>query len=150
VIIRSYRALGIDLQRLVFEDMSAHFDVYPQLPEYGTRKGPDPCIDHRRVPNLERFFSRFGVELPADRDASHYSGGDIVVWQGGADRHIGIVVPGPGERASERWVVHNLDRGPVWEDCLFDFEVVGHYRYDGANKVPRKLASFEAFYGDES
>lgn len=143
VLIRSYRALGIDLQRLVYEDMSLHFNAYPQLPEYGTRKGPDQNIDHRRVPNLQRFFSRFGVELPADRDTGHYSVGDVVVWQVGSDRHIGVIVPGPGDRASERWVVHNLNRGPVWEDCLFDFEVVGHYRYDATNKVAHKLASYE-------
>jgi uncharacterized protein YijF (DUF1287 family) len=145
VVIRSYRALGIDLQQLVFEDMSSHFNAYPQLPEYGMRKGPDSNIDHRRVPNLQRFFSRFGVELPADRDVGHYSLGDVVIWQVGSDRHIGIVVPGPGERVSERWVVHNLNRGPVWEDCLFDFEVVGHYRYNGATKAPRKLAASESF-----
>lgn len=134
VVIRGFRAVGIDLQQLVVEDMNAHFKAYPQLPEYGARKVPDPNIDHRRTPNLQRFFARFGEDVSELRDPAAYCIGDIVVWQVGRDRHIGIVVPGPGERGAERWVVHNLNRGPVWEDCLFDFEVVGHYRYDGTRR----------------
>jgi hypothetical protein len=135
-VIRSFRALGIDLQRLVIEDMTAHFKLYPQLPEYGPRKAPDPNIDHRRVPNLQRYFGRFGEEVAELRDPASYCIGDLVVWQVGRDRHIGIVVPGPGERSDERWVVHHLHQGPVWEDCLFDFEVVGHYRFDGSRQTP--------------
>jgi len=53
VLIRAYRTLGVDLQRLVHEDMLANFDQYPKL---WTLKAPDPNIDHRRVPNLECFF----------------------------------------------------------------------------------------------
>ena len=132
VVIRSFRVVGIDLQQLVHEDMLENFKVYPQI--YPEREA-DPNIDHRRVPNLQRFFSRFGESLPGSRESSDYSVGDLVIWQVGRDRHIGVVVPGPGARAEERWVVHNLDkRGPVWEDCLFDFEVVGHFRYDGTKK----------------
>lgn len=142
VVIRSFRALGIDLQQLVIEDMTSHFKLYPQLPEYGARKAPDPNIDHRRTPNLQRFFARFGEVVPELRDPASFSIGDIVVWQVGRDRHIGIVVPGPGERSAERWAVHNLNRGPVWEDCLFDFEVVGHYRFDGSRRKPEVAGTF--------
>lgn len=131
VVVRSFRAVGVDLQEVVHEDMSANFKLYPQL--YPERES-DPNIDHRRVPNLQRFFSRIGESLPGSRDVMDYSIGDIVIWQVGRDRHIGIVVPGPGQRAEERWVVHNLNAGPVWEDSLFDFEVVGHYRYDGSTR----------------
>src|SRR5262249_46309452 len=46
-IIRAYRSLGIDLQRLVHEDMARHFGVYPKLWHLSA---PDPNIDHRRVP----------------------------------------------------------------------------------------------------
>jgi len=130
VIVRGYRALAIDLQRLVNDDMSANFKAYPDI--FKASK-PDPNIDHRRVPNLERFFKRHGEELPASRDAHNYAVGDIVVWRVGEEKHMGIVTPGPGERSDERWVVHNLDRGPVWEDCLFEFEPVGHYRYDASH-----------------
>ena len=57
VLVRSYRAIGIDLQRLVHEDMSADFDAYPR--NWGLSR-PDTNIDHRRVPNLRRFFERHG------------------------------------------------------------------------------------------
>jgi uncharacterized protein YijF (DUF1287 family) len=50
VVIRALRtALGIDLQRLVHEDMAAHFSSYPTIWQ---RKSPDSNIDHRRVQNL--------------------------------------------------------------------------------------------------
>src|SRR5678815_6081467 len=48
LIVRAYRALGVDLQVLVHEDMRDHFAEYPQA--WGLRK-PDRNIDHRRVPN---------------------------------------------------------------------------------------------------
>lgn len=128
VVVRAFRAVGIDLQRLVHEDMSAHFKAYPDI--FNATK-PDPNIDHRRVANLERFFKRHGEELSATRHASDYAVGDIVIWRVGSQKHIGILVPAPGDRPEERWVVHNLDRGPVWGDDLADFEVIGHYRYGG-------------------
>ena len=49
VVIRAYRKLNIDLQKLVHEDMKAHFDLYPH--KWGLTK-TDKNIDHRRVPNL--------------------------------------------------------------------------------------------------
>lgn len=56
VVIRSYRKIGIDLQKLVHEDMKANFSQYPSQRIWGLRK-PDTNIDHRRVPNLEAFFT---------------------------------------------------------------------------------------------
>ena len=62
VVIRAYRdAFGIDLQRAVHEDMAAHFAAYPR--HWGLQR-PDRNIDHRRVPNLERFWQRAGADLP--------------------------------------------------------------------------------------
>ncbi|MEM8985067.1 MAG: DUF1287 domain-containing protein, partial [Pseudomonadota bacterium] len=49
VLVRSYRALGIDLQQRIHEDMRAAFEQYPQ--RWGLSR-PDTNIDHRRVPNL--------------------------------------------------------------------------------------------------
>jgi uncharacterized protein YijF (DUF1287 family) len=77
VVVRSYRALGIDLQRLVHEDMSARLDEYPDHWEL-TR--PDPNIDHRRVPNLQTFFERNGDVLPNSQDPTDYRPGDLVTW----------------------------------------------------------------------
>jgi len=139
LVVRSFRALGIDLQQLVHEDMSQHFREYPQI--FG-RKSADPNIDHRLGPNLQRFFRRSGAELSTtdeqgrqlpSRDPIDYEVGDVVAWRlSGGRSHLGIVVPGPGDRDDEKWVVHNIGSGPVWEDCLFDFKVIGHYRYSGA------------------
>tara|TARA_B100001093_G_scaffold115711_1_gene108085 strand:- start:5044 stop:5877 length:834 start_codon:yes stop_codon:yes gene_type:complete len=132
LIVRSYRALGVDLQQLVHEDMSEHFRLYPQLWE---RKGPDRNIDHRRVPNLQRYFSRFGKVLDNSHSLDDYDIGDVVTWSlpyGAAEQagsHIGIIVPGPGARSGEKWVVHNIGSGPKWEDKLFDYEIAGHFRF---------------------
>lgn len=129
VIVRSYRALGLDLQKFVHEDMAAHFNEYPQL---WNLKSPDPNIDHRRVQNLQRFFARHGTELPATRDPADYQPGDVVAWSlANGQAHIGIVVPGPGERRGEPWVVHNMGSSPKWEHALIDFPILGHYRYNG-------------------
>jgi uncharacterized protein YijF (DUF1287 family) len=140
VIIRSYRALGIDLQQLVHEDMKALFHLYPQI---WNASEADPNIDHRRVPNLQRFFSRFGTEIEVNEEGvkiQDFNWGDIVVWRlpDGAT-HLGIVVPGPGKRREEMWIVHNKSEGPKWEDVLLEYQVIGHYRYDGIDIAPHSF-----------
>ena len=147
LVVRSYRTLGVDLQQLVHEDMSAHFRLYPQLWE---RKGPDSNIDHRRVPNLQRYFSRFGKILEKSHSLDDYAVGDVVTWKlpyGAAEQagsHIGIVVPGPGARGNEKWVVHNIGSAPEWEDKLFDYEIVGHFRFAPLHETMTASASRKA------
>ena len=127
VIIRAYRALGIDLQEKVHEDMAANFSEYPSLWGLGR---PDPNIDHRRVPNLMRFFDRYGQVLDISSEAADYRPGDIVCWNlGGAITHIGIVVNRPSLRWEGFQVVHNIGAGQVVEDCLLDYRIIGHYVY---------------------
>lgn len=127
VIIRSYRELGIDLQELVHLDMDKNFRLYPQL--WG-QTGTDTNIDHRRVPNLQRFFKRKGQEIPVTKRMEDYEFGDIVVWNlHDGESHIGIVVPGPGSHSGEKWVVHNAGEGTCWENSLFSYTVRGHYRF---------------------
>lgn len=129
VVIRSYRAVGIDLQRLVHEDMTAHFGEYP--PNWGLRR-PDANIDHRRVPNLQRFFERHGTALPVSEVASDYLPGDLVTWMlPGNLPHIGIVVDGRSRDGARPLVVHNIGAGPRAEDILFERPITGHYRYAG-------------------
>jgi len=127
LIVRSYRTVGIDLQLDVHEDIKRNFYSYPQLYQ---AKGPDTNVDHRRVKNLQRFFGRNGETLATSLDSQDYAVGDVVIWNllDGA-KHIGIVVPGPGAKKAEPWVVHNIGNGPVWEDKLFDYPIDGHYRY---------------------
>jgi uncharacterized protein YijF (DUF1287 family) len=127
VIVRSYRQMGVDLQVLVHEDMTENFRVYPQLWD---ATGPDTSIDHRRVPNLQRFFERKGESLPHSRNAADYKPDDIVVWSlANAETHIGIVVPGPGDLAGEPWVVHNMGSGVKWENVLFENAPQRHFRF---------------------
>lgn len=128
VVIRAYRALGVDLQRRVHEDMRGAFSEYPQL--WGLR-APDTNIDHRRVPNLQTFFRRRGAERPRSPDARAYEPGDLVTWMlPGNLPHIGIVAD---LRTAEGrpLIVHNIGRGPEVEDILFRFPITGHYRYRG-------------------
>ncbi len=136
LIVRSYRTLGIDLQELVHEDMRHHFRIYPQL--WGLTQ-PDSNIDHRRVPNLQRYLSRHGKEVtPGNTEASteNFNYGDVIVWRlPHGDTHMGIVVPGPGIRKGEKWVVHNIGSGPQWENKLLEYQIVGHYRYHGDVRV---------------
>jgi len=127
VIIRAYRKLGVDLQQLVHEDMKSIFSKYPN--NWGLTK-TDRNIDHRRVPNLMVFFKRHGTELLITKKADDYRPGDIVCWMlPGNLTHIGIV-SNQRNKADTRWlIVHNIGAGQVLEDCLFSFEIIGHYRY---------------------
>jgi len=127
VVIRAYRKLGIDLQREVHEDMTAHFNLYPDI--WGL-SGPDPNIDHRRVPNLMKFFQRYGIEKEITQNPEDYQPGHIVCWNlGGSVTHIGIVVDRKSGDGKRYLVVHNIGGGQVLEDCLFDFRIIGHYIY---------------------
>jgi uncharacterized protein YijF (DUF1287 family) len=128
VIVRSYRrALGIDLQRLVHEDMSADFEAYPQ--EWGLSR-PDPNIDHRRVLNLQAFFERHGEVLPISDDQRAYEPGDLVTWMlPGNLPHIGVVIDRRSQDGQRPLIVHNIGSGPMVEDILFEFAITGHYRY---------------------
>jgi uncharacterized protein YijF (DUF1287 family) len=121
--------MGIDLQREVHEDMLAHFELYPGI--WGLHK-PDRNIDHRRVPNLMTYFTRHGLVKPISEEAEDYLPGDIVCWNlGGALTHIGIVADSLCPERSRPMVVHNIGRGQVLEDCLFNFRIIGHYSYHG-------------------
>ncbi|WP_338766669.1 DUF1287 domain-containing protein [Massilia sp. METH4] len=117
VIIRAYRAIGIDLQQRVHEQMRAE------------KKATDRNIDHRRVPNLAAYFRQHGTVLqPSDKPAS-YLPGDVVTWrlQGGLN-HIGIVSD-QVSRNGTPLVVHNIGLGAQLDDILFAFPVTGHFRY---------------------
>lgn len=133
-VIRAYRALGVDLQKEVHQDMLRNFSAYPRKwSSFAFR--PDPNIDHRRVPNLRVFLSRHGETLRITDRAEDYAPGDLVTWDlGGNVPHIGIVVDRRG--AGGRWmIVHNIGRGPRMEDVLFDWRITGHYRYFGPERL---------------
>ena len=127
VVIRAYRdAFGIDLQRLVHEDMRANFARYPRA--WGLSR-PDPNIDHRRVPNLQVFFRRQGRALPADAGPATFAEGDLVTQMlPGNLPHIAVVTGQPGASGAPL-VVHNIGGGARLEDRLLDFPITGRYRF---------------------
>jgi uncharacterized protein YijF (DUF1287 family) len=130
-IIRVYRAVGVDIQKEVHEDMLAHFDQYPNKWKWRRRK-PDSNIDHRRVPNLIVFFKRNGEDLPITQHAADYLPGDLVTWDlGNGQTHIGIVVDRKARFLNRYMILHNIGRGPQIEDVLFDWKMTGHFRYYG-------------------
>ena len=127
VVIRAFGKLEIDLQKEVHEDMKAHFDKYPK--NWGLSK-PDKNIDHRRVPNLMTFFSRHGTVLTITQNPTDYQPGDIVCWDlGDGITHIGIVSRKKAKDGKRPLIIHNIGGGQVLEDILFDFRIIGHYRY---------------------
>ncbi|MBO3698918.1 DUF1287 domain-containing protein [Roseivirga sp. E12] len=127
VIIRAYRQLAIDLQKEVHEDMAAHFNEYPKL--WGLSR-TDKNIDHRRVPNLMKFFERHGTVKAISSKPEDYKPGDIVCWNlGGGTTHIGIVV-NKKSNDNERYLIsHNIGNGQELSDCLFSYKIIGHYSF---------------------
>jgi hypothetical protein len=131
VVIRAYRAVGVDLQKEVHEDMKRNFSAYPSRLKWLALR-PDANIDHRRVPNLMAFFARKGSTLAIAKRAEDYAPGDLVAWDLGGDvTHIGIVADRKSEASGRYMLVHNIGQGPKMEDVLFDWKVIGHYRYFG-------------------
>ncbi len=129
VIVRSYRKAGIDLQKNVHEDMQKNFALYPSF--WGLKKA-DSNIDHRRVPNLQTFFTRFGKSFLPSQKSEDYLPGDIVTWMvAGSRPHIGIVVDKKSTDGQRPLIVHNIGWGPKMDDMLFDYPITGHYRYTG-------------------
>ena len=129
VVIRSYRALGIDLQQRVHEDMVADFAAYPSRRIWGMTR-TDTNIDHRRVPNLQAFFQRNGQTLAVSDNPADYQPGDLVTWMlPGNLPHIGVVSDRYASGSGRPLIVHNIGAGPVLEDMLFRYRISGHYHY---------------------
>lgn len=128
VVIRAFRNAGVDLQKEVHEDMKLNFSRYPA--KWGLH-GPDTNIDHRRVPNLMRFFERKGRSLGISDDPDRYLPGDVVTWDlnGKGMTHIGIVSDRVNSSSGRPMIYHNIGGGTRLEDRLFAWEITGRYRY---------------------
>lgn len=134
LVIRALRAAGIDLQRLVHEDIRRAPKAY-RLNRW-RQKRPDPNIDHRRVPNLLTYFRRHAKLVANDTDLAP---GDVVIWdlssRGVAD-HTGIVsarradAPDAGAASSRPLIFHNYpDPGyTTLADVLAAWRVVARFR----------------------
>lgn len=132
LVVRAYRSLGIDLQQLVNEDMTANFAAYPN---HWGHSSPDTNIDHRRVPNLRVFFNRNATVLANSESPDDYHPGDLVTWMlPGNLPHIGIVVAGRSSDGLRPLVVHNIGAGPSRDDMLFKYPITGHYQFQGKRR----------------
>ena len=124
VLIRALRRQGMDLQQRVHEDMRENFRQYPNQPRWKLTR-PDANIDHRRVPNLRRYFARRGYA----HSGGDFLPGDIVTWelrQGVG--HIGIVSDRKDPSGKRPLIIHNIGQGAQEEDMLYRFTITGHYR----------------------
>jgi len=127
VLVRAFRKAGIDLQKEIHEDMTSAWSVYPH--QWGAAR-PDSNIDHRRVPNLMTFFERRHKALPGTTNRGDYLPGDIVAWDlGGGVEHIGIVSNQISEPERHLLIIHNIGAGTRAEDVLFNWKIIGHYRF---------------------
>lgn len=127
LVIRAYRKVGKDLQKLIHEDMQKAFA------EYNKRRKSDRIdrnIDHRRTPNMQTFFTRKKAAKPITQKPEDYLPGDIVFWDV-ADGHVGMVV-NIKTKDKKRWMIaHNIGAGSQLEDFLFEATITGHYRWNG-------------------
>ena len=127
VVIRTLRKLDFDLQKEMHVDMINNFDKYPK---YWRADNPDRNIDHRRVYNQMRYFKRMGNEVEITNNSEDYLPGDIVAWNlGGNTTHIGVVVDKKSGDGLRNMLVHNIGNGQVMEDILFEYRIIGHYRF---------------------
>jgi hypothetical protein len=132
VIVRSFRAgLGLDLQKLVHDDMTRNFKKYPAA--WGL-KAPDKNIDHRRVGNLETYFTRNGWAIAVSNKAADYRPGDLVTCIVPPNLPHIMIVSDKKTFPGRPRVIHNIGAGAKEEDRLFDFKLIGHYRITGIER----------------
>lgn len=127
VIIRAYRdAFEVDLQQLVHLDMKANFSSYPKT--WGLSRA-DRNIDHRRVPNLERYFSRQGVKREAPGRREDWQAGDLVTMRlGGRLPHIAIFT-GHDPITDKAIYIHNIGGGAREEEIRTDYDSPMRFRF---------------------
>ena len=131
-VVRAYRLVGIDLQQVVHDDMLRNFTAYPG--KFGLKE-PDANIDHRRVWNLLTFFLRNAEALPITADGKDYRPGDVIVWDlDNYQLHIGLVTRQWSKKHKRPLIMHNISSGPHVEDKLFEYKIIGHFRYEGGLK----------------
>ena len=135
VVIRALRiARGLDLQQLVHEDMRSAFDEYPK--NWGLKK-TDRNIDHRRVPNLRRYFERQGFTVKTKAEKPEYKPGDLVTCRVGNRPHI-MIVSDRKMPDGTPLIIHNIGSGTKEEDRLLQFEITGHYRLPAASQSTKQ------------
>ncbi len=128
VVVRAFRdAFAFDLQSEVNADMRAAFERYPA--NWGLTR-PDRNIDHRRVPNLERYFERKGAALDTPQSSGDWQAGDICSMRlGGNLPHIGIVSDRMGADGAPL-VIHNIGAGTREDSLLGVHQKERRFRFE--------------------
>lgn len=81
LVVRAFRAAGLDLQKALHEDRVKNPKAYPT--HIWSYKKADRNIDHRRCQNLVAWFKRHTQSLPVDitdNMLKHWQGGDVVFY----------------------------------------------------------------------
>jgi len=137
LVVRAFRAGGIDLQRLVHEDIVASPDAYGI-------SAPDPHIDHRRVAVLLTWFrrnARVGLSLDPTTSGA-FLPGDVVFFAPSKttpNGHVAIV----SDRIGPRGLPLLLENGgprPAESDNLDAGTIVGHFRAGVVNPARTRNA----------
>ncbi|MDF1714938.1 MAG: DUF1287 domain-containing protein [Akkermansiaceae bacterium] len=126
VVIRALRKLDFDLQKLVHEDMKKNFSKYPRI--WGLAR-TDKNIDHRRVPNLRRYFERRGIEQKLTEDSANFKPGDLVTCKVPGNRPHIMIVSDKKNSEGVPYVIHNIGGGASEDNDLFTYKLTGHYRW---------------------
>ncbi len=132
VVIRSFRAAGVDLQQEVARDVAAYPHRY-----HITR--PDLNIDHRRCRNLVAFFKAHAQSLPTGGDAD-WQPGDIVFWDTdghGLGNHVGMIANGRQPDGTPAIIHHPPPMAVSETDGLFRFPVTNHFRWPERASSPK-------------
>lgn len=124
VVIRAYRdAFDFDLQKAVHEDMRAHFSAYPA--NWGLSR-PDRNIDHRRVPNLEKWLMRKGARLALPDDSRQLAVGDLLTFRlPGNLPHIAVI----SDLRTPPKIIHNIGQGTQEDPLSIDLQALLRDRY---------------------
>ena len=76
------------------------------------------------------------IKVEKTPDGDDYKPGDIVAWALADGRpHIRLVTERRSSDGERPLVMHNISSGPHVEDKLFEYKIIGHYRYDGGLKA---------------
>jgi uncharacterized protein YijF (DUF1287 family) len=134
LVVRALRAVGVDLQRLVHEDIQAYPSAYAAAP--ASLRLADANVDHRRVPTLYAYFERNTASLETDvRATAAFRAGDVVFYARAhcaprprcGPAHVAIVSDRVGARGLPL-ILQNGGPRASEDDALDHAPMLGHFR----------------------
>ena len=125
VVIRAYRAIGIDMQVLIHEDLKTDLSYYYPIHSKRGTAIVDANIDHRRVHIIRKFLDKNYPESKLG-STDEYKPGDIIIWD---NWHIGILIDEKVPGTDRYYGIHNVGAGPEKSDFYYDDDNLDHYRW---------------------